>query len=118
MSTIVDWFETNKPSGEPLVLTEPSKVWVDRLWHIAIRMPTDADAGERDLDEMEAAFEKYLNGLADQQERDLTRAAWLMLLTVLEEGWDSLPRCEGCGAFLCPHCGHKYASSHDEEAER
>lgn len=113
--TIVDWFERTKTAGEPLILTEPSKVWVDRLWHMVIRTaPRISEIGEEamdaEYDEMYERFWAYLEGLDDDRERGLTAAVYGVLLETIAERGDELPRCKGCGAFLCPHCGHRYAT--------
>jgi hypothetical protein len=97
-ATIVDWIEQHKRSGEPLVLSEPTKTWVDRLWHAVI----DPEVSEADWAAVDAAFCDYLDRLADQREARAAAAAAVVLASWLED--ESWPRCKCCGRPICPHC--------------
>jgi hypothetical protein len=106
-ATIVDWFEANKPSGRPVVLSEPSKTWVDRVWHAYLR----GEGSEHDANALWGRYEAYVDGLADQEEARLTATCVIGLLDMADgPGW---PRCADCGRVLCPHCD---MHSHEEEA--
>jgi hypothetical protein len=104
-ATIVDWLDANKPlpSGVPLALSEPTKTWIDRMWHLIILRTSDTDIHE--LDEL---FETYLKGL-EAQELLLTLAVFTLLLDLLVD--PDLAKCRRCGSILCPHCGkHRKAA--------
>ena len=110
--TIVDWMEANKPSGEPLVMSEPSKTWVDRMWHALL----DPDTSDESFGRLDDLFIDYLVTLGED-ERLLAEGAFQVLMHMAAEG--HVPRCVGCGAPVCPHCGERYRNQpHGEEAER
>jgi hypothetical protein len=95
--------EAHKDGGEPFVVSEPSKTWIDRMWHAALAAEGDA----ADYEQMDDLFSAYVETL-DEHERNLTMAAHLFLSDMLLEGWDNWPRCVDCGARLWPHCGERY----------
>jgi hypothetical protein len=107
--TIVDWFEANKTSGEPLILSEPSKTWVDRMWHAMIDNKTTTAA----FNEIDRAFIGYLDAL-DEDERFKTEAVFMFFAELARDCGDTLPKCVECGSILCPHCG-RHGARHDEE---
>jgi hypothetical protein len=98
-ATIVDWIEAH-PSVKPAGLSEPTKTWVDRMWHALIQVDT-SDASFEDVD---AAFIAYLDRI-DEREAELANAMFMFLSGLVEDHYDELPKCGCCGRILCPHCG-------------
>jgi hypothetical protein len=66
-ATVVDWAEAMQVErgALPLNLSEPSKTWVDRVWHAMI----DANVSEEEFRRIDGLFIAYLDGLADEDER-------------------------------------------------
>lgn len=95
-ATIIDWIEAK--GHEPLELGEPSKTWIDRMWHAAI----DPDVTKRAFARLDDRFMEYLDGLG-ADERAATTAAHMSLMEMLLD--DRWPLCSCCGSPLCPHCG-------------
>jgi len=104
-ATIVDWLVDKAPpptsSFRLADMSEPSKTWVDRMWHAII----DPDVSDATCDELNKLFLAYLDTL-DEDERGVAGGTLYMLLGTLEGG--DYPSCEECGAPLCPHCGERY----------
>ena len=100
-ATIVDWIEQNRPTGKPLPLSEPSKTWIDRMWHAIIQVETVNE----DFEALDVRFIAYLDGLEDEHERDLANSVFMFLMDLVAEHFDELPKCRGCGSIVCPHCG-------------
>jgi hypothetical protein len=109
-ATIVDWIEQEKPSGEPLTLSEPSKTWVDRMWHAMI----DSRTTDAQFDELDVLFIDCLHRLDDDEQLQ-AHGMFLVLVDMLAEHGDVLPRCRRCGSILCPHCGERYRGASHEE---
>lgn len=103
MSTIVDYIESrSRPGSKPLILSEPSKVWIDRMWHALL----DPDVGAPEFDALDALFIDHIDRLGDEQEASLTNGVWLWLVELAEKLYEKGVVCSDCGAPLCPHCGH------------
>jgi hypothetical protein len=100
MTTIVDFVEEHvgrKPGASPSGLTEPTRTWIDRMWHAVI----DPDLSEQGLVEIGEPFGAYLGGLAED-EYDEAEAMWDVLKGLVAH----VRICEGCGRPLCPCCNH------------
>ena len=101
-ATIVDWIEA-QDGPKPLGLSEPSKTWIDRMWHAVIRVETS----DADFTEFDERFVAYLKALEDQQEAELANAVFMFLMDLIESHFDELPKCSDCGSIICPNCGRQ-----------
>jgi hypothetical protein len=99
-ATIVDWVEA-RPGVKLAGLSEPTKTWVDRMWHALIR--GDLAAGPDVIDPIQEAFIGYL-GRIDQTEGDIANTIFLFLCDFVSEHCEEFPKCPNCGAIICPHC--------------
>lgn len=83
-------------------MSDPSKTWLDRMWHAMLAMADD-DLAEKNFDELNALFIAYLDQL-DEYERLVAESTQLFLARALLDHRDEW-RCPNCGRLKCPHCG-------------
>jgi hypothetical protein len=111
-NTVVDWAEEHqvKAGGRPLNLSEPSKVWVDRVWHAMI----DGNVSDGDFARLDSLFDAYLDGLADEEERFKAEGLLVFLadalVTLGDRLGDRLPICPNCKRMKCPCCERHVAT--------
>jgi hypothetical protein len=94
-ATIVDWI--NEQTHDQIELSEPTKAWVDRVWHAAV----DDGISRDDAYDLFERFGIYLDRL-DDREADIAEGFLVgLMLMAARDDW---PCCAACQMPLCPHC--------------
>jgi hypothetical protein len=94
-ATIVDWI--TEQTLDPLDLSEPTKTWVDRIWHAVL----DKSMSRDDAYDLFDRFGIYLDRVND---READTAEGFLVGLMLIAARDDWPRCAACEMPICPHC--------------